>query len=74
MKTISVTTNNCTITPYGTYQVNVDMELDESEYDSLIYDLDSERIVTTKGVKELLRHMSDSDIVDYLKNMGYKVI
>lgn len=74
MKTISITANNITINPYGSYKIDASVELDEGEYDSLIYDLESERIVTTKGVTELLRHMSDNDIIDYLKSMGYKVI
>lgn len=71
MKTISVMADNVKIEPYNTYKVDVDMELEDVEYDSLIYDLDSERIVTTKGTKELLQHMSDNDIINYLNEKGY---
>lgn len=74
MKTINVMADNVKIESYNTYKVDVDMELEDTEYDSLIYNLDSENIVSTKGATELLRHMSDNDIVDYLKNMGYKII
>ena len=73
MKHINIIANNITIEPYGIYKIKVDMEVEDSEYDSLIYDLDCENIVTTKGTKELLQHMSDEDIINYLTEKGYKV-
>lgn len=65
MKHINIIANNITIEPYGIYKINVDMEVEDSEYDSLIYDLERENIVTTKGTKELLGHMSDEECAKY---------
>lgn len=73
MKHINIIANNINIYPYGIYKINVDMGVEDSEYDSLIYDLDCENIVTTKGTKELLGHMSDEDIISYLNEKGYKI-
>lgn len=72
MKSITIDANNISISPNGIFTASVDLDMEDSEFYSILDCFSIEEIVENVGTVELLEKMDTDTIISYLNDIGVK--
>lgn len=72
MKSITIDANNIIISPNGIFTESVDLDMEDSEFYSILECFSIEEIVENVGTVELLEKMDTDTIISYLNDIGVK--
>lgn len=72
MKSITIDANNIIISPNGIFTASVDLDMEDSEFYSILECFSIEEIVENVGTVELLEKMDTDTIISYLNDIGVK--
>lgn len=69
---VSLTANTINIEPKSDNLIDVEMEMPEAEFGSMIDYFDEKDVVCHFGAANLLQHMDVEEIREFLSNIGVK--
>ena len=72
MKSMTIDANNISISPNGIFTASVDLDMEDSEFYSILDCFSIEEIVENVGTVELLEKMDTDTIISYLNDIGVK--
>ena len=72
MKSITIDANNISICANGIFTASVDLDMEDSEFYSILDCFSIEEIVENVGTVELLEKMDTDTIISYLNDIGVK--
>jgi hypothetical protein len=72
MKSITIDANNISISPNGIFTASVDLDMEDSEFYSILDCFSIEEIVENVGTVELLEKMDTDTIISCLNDIGVK--
>ena len=72
MKSMTIDANNISISPNGIFTASVDLDMEDSEFYSILDCFSIEESVENVGTVELLEKMDTDTIISYLNDIGVK--